>query len=217
MKQSVKHVFFLAMAGILLLAACAPAPAPTQDPAEVQRQIQESVALTVAAQNAEAEQNQAVVAEPTNTPLPTQTEAVPASPTPVEPTATPFTVVPPTVTPVSSGSGGGGAVTPLEYDCNVGNRQPLDNTHFKPNKEFDIRWTIINTGTKSWPAGLDVKYYSGPLMSTTTVAELPAMAPGDTFEVILDARAPQKRGFQVMTWIVEGKLCYPYVAIIVGE
>ena len=217
MNQSVKHVFFLAMAGILLLAACAPAPAPTQDPAEVQRQIQESVALTVAAQNADAEQNQAGVAEPTNTPLPTQTEAVPPSPTPVEPTTTPFTVVPPTITPVSSGSGGGGAVTPLEYDCNVGNRQPLDNTHFKPNKEFDIRWTIINTGTKSWPAGMDVKYYSGPQMSTTTFVELPAMAPGDTFEVILDAKAPQKRGFQVMTWIVEGKLCYPYVAIIVGD
>lgn len=215
MNQSVKHVFFLAMAGILLLAACAPAPAPTQDPAEVQQQIQESVALTVAAQNAEAEQNQAVVAEPTNTPLPTQTEAVPASPTPVAPTATPFTVVPPTLTPVSSGSGGGGgvAVTPLEYDCTSRDRRPYDNTVFKPNKEFDIRWTIVNTGTKSWPAGMDVKYYSGPQMSTTTFVELPAMAPGDTYEVILDAFAPQKRGFHVMTWTVEGQLCFPYVAI----
>jgi len=89
----------------------------------------------------------------------------------------------------------------------------LDNTVFKPNKEFDIRWTIVNTGTKPWPAGLDVKYYSGPLMSTTTFAELPAMDPGDTYEVILDAFAPSKKGFHVMTWVVEGKLCFPYVAI----
>jgi len=215
MNQSIKHVIFLAMAGILLLAACAPAPAPTQDPAEIQQQIQESVALTVAAQNAAAEQNQAVVAESTNTPLPTQTEAAPPSPTPVEPTATPFTVVPPTLTPISGGGGGGGgvAVTPMEYDCTSRDRTPLDNTVFKPNKEFDIRWTIVNTGTKAWPAGLDVKYYSGPQMSTTTFVELPAMAPGDTYEVILDAFAPQKRGFHVMTWTVEGQLCFPYVAI----
>jgi len=215
MNRSVKHVFFLAMAGILLLAACAPAPAPTQDPAEIQRQIQESVALTVAAQNAEAEQNQAVVAEPTNTPLPTQTEPGPASPTPDIPTATPFTVVPPTLTPNISVGGGGPTAIPLEYDCTSRDRRPYDNTYFKSNKEFDIKWTIVNTGTKSWPAGFDVKYYSGEKMSATTFVELPAMAPGDSYEVVLDAVAPKKEGFYVMTYIVEGQLCFPYVAIIV--
>lgn len=93
MKLSNKHVLFIIMAGIILLSACAPAPVPTQDPAEIQQQIQDAVALTVAAQEAEAAQ--AVVAEPTNTPLPTQTEVGPSSPTPIIPTATPFTVVPP--------------------------------------------------------------------------------------------------------------------------
>jgi len=212
MNPSNKRVLFIFMAGIILLAACGPTPsAPTQDPAEVQRQIQDSVALTVAAQSAQTEQAQALIPEPTNTPLPTQTEA--AQPTPVLPTATPFVVVPPTLTPVPSNGGSVIAPAKLEYDCTSFDRQPLDNTLFKPNKEFDIRWTIMNTGTKSWPAGLDVKYYSGPQMSTTTIAELPAMAPGDTFEVILDAFAPAKRGFHVMTWVVEGKMCFPYVAI----
>jgi hypothetical protein len=212
MNPSFKRAAFLLMAGILLLAACAPAPAPTQDPAEIQQQIQEAVALTVAAQEAEAEQQ--VTPEPSNTPLPTQTEAGPATETPVLPTATPFTVVPPTLVP-NSGGGGGVAVTPLEYDCTSRDRRPYDNTYFISNKEFDIKWTIVNTGTKSWPAGKDVKYFSGPQMSTTTLVELPAMAPGDTFVVNLDAVAPQKQGFHVMTWIVEGQLCYPYVAIIV--
>ena len=213
MNSSSKRVVFLFVAGILLITACATAPAPTQDPAEVQQQIQEAVALTVAAQEAEAEQP--VMAEPTNTPLPTQTEAGPPTETPLIPTATPFTVVPPTVAPSTGGGGGGAPPAKLDYDCTSQDRRPYDNTYFKSNKDFDIYWTIVNTGTKSWPAGLDVKYFSGPQMSTTTLVELPAMAPGDTFVVNLDAVAPQKQGFHVMTWIVEGQLCYPYVAIIV--
>ncbi|HKJ37744.1 MAG TPA: NBR1-Ig-like domain-containing protein [Anaerolineales bacterium] len=217
MKQSNKRALFIFMAGIILLAACAPAPASTQDPAEIQQQIQDAVAMTVAAQEAEQEA-QAAVANPTNTPLPTQTEAGPASPTPLIPTATPFTVVPPTLVPSSSDGGGGGggvAVTPLDYDCTSRDRLPYDNTYFNSNKEFDIKWTIVNTGSKAWDAGKDVKYFSGPQMSTTTHVQLPAMAPGDTFVVNLDAFAPQKKGFHVMTWVVEGALCYPYVAIIV--
>ncbi|HSO14282.1 MAG TPA: NBR1-Ig-like domain-containing protein [Anaerolineales bacterium] len=212
MNQSNKRVLFIFMAGMLLLAACAPASAPTQDPAEIQQQIQEAVALTVAAQNAQTEQAQALIPEPTNTPLPTQTEANP--PTPLIPTATPFVVVPSTPTS-ASGTGGGVVVAPvkLEYACDSRDRRPYDNTYFKPNNEFDIRWTIVNTGTKSWPAGMDVKYYSGTQMSTTTIAELPAMDPGDSYEIILDAVAPTKRGFHVMTWVVEGQLCFPYVAI----
>jgi len=211
MNPSTKRVLFLLMAGMILLAACAPAPAPTQDPAEIQQQIQESVALTVAAQNALTEQAQALIPEPTNTPLPTQTEA--ASPTPLLPTATPFVVVPPTSTTVPASGGGAIAPAKLEYDCTSRDRTPYDNTVFKPNKQFEIRWTIVNTGTKSWPAGKDVKYYSGPQMSTTTLLELPAMNPGDTYQVVIDAVAPAKRGFHVMTWVVEGKLCFPYVAI----
>jgi len=218
MNQSTKRVYFFLMAGLLLLASCAPAPAPapTQDPAVVQQQIEEAVALTIAAKEAEAEQ--ALLDQPTNTPLPTQTETGPASPTPLLPTATPFVVVPPTLTPAPANGGGGGsgvAPKPLEYDCTSRDRRPYDNTVFKSKNEFDIKWTIVNTGTKSWPAGFDVKYYSGEKMSPTTVVELPAMAPGDTYEVILDAVAPKKEGFYVMTYIVEGKLCFPYVAIIV--
>ena len=118
------------------------------------------------------------------------------------------------------GASGGGRVLETPVDTltvageeGIRDQRPYDNTYFKSNKEFDVRWTIVNTGTKPWPAGFDVKYFSGPQMSTTTFAELPAMEPGDTYEVILDAFAPAKEGFHVMTWIVEGALCYPYVAI----
>lgn len=215
MNSSIKRVVFLLVAGILLISACAPAPASTQDPAEIQQQIQEAVALTVAAQEAEKAAEQPVMAEPTNTPLPTQTEAGPPTATPIIPTATPFTVVPPTLAPSTGGGGGSSAPVKLDYDCTSQDRRPYDNTYFKSDKEFDIFWTIVNTGTKSWPAGKDVKYFSGEKMTATTLVELPAMDPGDTYVVNLDAVAPHKQGFYVMTWTVEGQLCYPYVAIIV--
>lgn len=215
MKPTMNKILFSVMAMIFLLAACAPAAAPTQDPAEVQRQIQESVALTVAAQNAATNDAQAQI-QPSNTPLPTQTEAVPPTPTLVLPTATPFEIVPPTTAP-SGGGGGSSTTVKADYSCDIIRRRPFDNTIFKPNAHFDIKWTLVNTGKKAWPAGWDLKYFSGPQMSTTTRIELPAMAPGDQFLVDLDGIAPSKQGFTVMTWTIDGQICYPYVAIIVEK
>lgn len=218
MKSSTKPILFCTLALLVLLAACAPqaAPAPTQDPAIVQQQIQQSVALTVAAQNAAATEQQAQIV-PSNTPLPTQTSAEPATPTSILPTATPFVIVPPTntVAPVSSGSGG--TVYKPDYACNSINRKPLDNTYFKPNKLFDIKWTIVNTGTKTIRKGTDVKYYSGKQMANVSFVELPELKPGDTFVVDLDGQAPSKEGTYSMTWVVEGQLCFPYTIIIVEK
>jgi hypothetical protein len=208
MNPFIKRIAFLVLAGILLIAACAPAPvAPTQDPAEVQRQIQDSVALTVAAQK--AEQAQAITAEPTNTQLPTQTLPGPATSTPLIPTATPFVVVPSTLAP----GGGGGSPVKAEYSCDIIRQRPYDNSYWKPGKSFDVKWTIVNTGTKSWVAGLDVKYLSGPSMTKTTRLQLPAMAPGDQYQIVLDATTPATEGFHVMTWVIDGGFCFPYIAI----
>jgi hypothetical protein len=214
MYQTNKRVLFILMAGILLLAACAPAAAPTQDPAVIQKQIQDAVALTVAAKD--AQQAQALAAQPTNTPLPTQTEAVAASPTPLIPTATPFVVVPPTLAP-SGGGGGGGSVAKPEYACDVIHQRPFDDEYFKPNDPFDVNWTIVNTGTKSWRAGLDLKYSDGPKMTATGNIQLPAMKPGDQFDIVLDGTAPAEDGRYVMVWMLEGGICYPYVRIIVEK
>lgn len=218
MNQATKRVLFFLLAGMLLLAACAPAPAPTQDPAEVQRQIQEAVALTVSAQSAQTEQAQALIPEPTNTPLPTQTEAVPPTPTSLIPTATPFVVVPPPTTAPSTGGGSGFTPVKPEYACDVIHQRPYDDTVYKAGATFDIKWTIVNTGTKSWVKGLDLKYNYGPEMTAPgdSPVELPEMKPGDQFEVILDATAPNEQGTQVMNWMLEGGFCYPYVRIIVN-
>jgi Ig-like domain from next to BRCA1 gene len=204
-----KSVIILA-ALILVLTACAPTAAPGDTQAQVetavaltvdaQNQIGTSVALTVAAQN------------PTGTATPTvsPTGQVPPTLTPVIPTITPIVITPPTAS-------GGGVRPKPQFACDVIHQRPFDNSEFNPGADFDIKWTILNTGTKSWYQGFDVKYLSGPNMTTTglTRIQLPAMDPGDQYDIVFDAKAPMEKGFHVMTWVVDGPTCYPYVAIIV--
>ena len=209
MKQSRISMLFTAMAIIFILAACVPAAQPTVDPNEVANQVATSVALTVAAQN-----TQTASARPTDTPIPPPTETPLPSPTLVPDLPTATVVVPPTVV---SGSGGGSTTVQQEYDCDIIRRRPFDNTFFRPGDEFDIRWTIVNTGTRNLRAGTDVKYSIGSQMVGVTFVELPEMKPGDQYEIILDAIAPATEGNHIMTWVVEGQLCYPYAAIIVEK
>jgi hypothetical protein len=215
--KSMKRNVFSILAGLALLSACFPGQQATPDPVEIANQVATSVALTVSAAQAQTEAAQPV---PTNTTLPTQTDSAPPSATPIVPTATPFVIVPPTSTLAPSGGGGGAPVSPPALDCTPINNSPRDNTVFKKGEEFDIRWTIKNTGTRTIPAKLDVKYFSGPMMMKNpadTFRELPEIKPGDTAVIIIDAVAPVEKGFHVMTWRVEGNppLCAPYIAIIV--
>lgn len=200
------------LAVLLLLAACAPGqPVPSAE--EIEAQIATSVALTVAAQQA---------AQPTPAFTPTSIPTATFTPTPLvlPPTVTPFVVVPPT-SGYSGGGGGGGAGSSPTYSCDpdIGKR-PFDNSIFKPGDSFDIKFTIKNTGTATWPAGYDLVYFSGPNMAPAfpAVIELPEMDPGDMFAVgPYDATAPGEEGFHVMTFKLQGGFCYPYVAIRVQK
>jgi hypothetical protein len=215
MSSSKKKFLLGIMALIVLLSACQPT-APTPNVVDIENQVATSVALTVAAQNAQTQAAVSPTAVATNTTLPTQTpEGVVDTPT-VLPTAT-AVVVPTTSSSGGGGGGGGGTTTQKEYACNPFPRTPRDLTSFRPNDSFDISWTIVNTGTKTMVAGLDVRYDDGPLMTTTKVVELPELEPGDQYVIKLDAVAPSKEGTHIMTWNVEGSLCFPYVAIIVEK
>lgn len=210
MNQTMKRILFSAMAMLVLLTACAPQAQATQDPALVQQLIEQSVQLTVAAQNLETAQ---AVPPATETPIPTAT--LPPTVVPALPTATPFVVVPPTA--VVSGGGGGGTNVKPEYACDIIHQRPIDDSILKPGDDFDVRWTFVNTGTKLWRAGTDLKYSNGPQMTTVTLVELPEIKPGEQFEVILDATAPTEVGRQVMVWSLEGVYCTPYIRIIVEK
>src|SRR5687768_13199778 len=82
MRPLIKKILMTAAIGSILLAACQPAP-PTQDPSDVENQVATSVALTVAAQNAQTQAAVSPTLEATNTTLPTQTEEGVPSPTPL--------------------------------------------------------------------------------------------------------------------------------------
>jgi hypothetical protein len=213
MRSSIKKILFIAVALITLLSACVPAQ-PTQSASDIANQVATAVALTMAAQNSiETHVAETVGPMATNTMLPTQTEVVL-----IPPTETPTAVILPTATKASSGGGGGGGTTVKpDYACNPFPRKPRDNTIFKPNDEFDISWTIVNTGKKTMQAGIDVRYNSGTKLTSSTFAELPELKPGDQYVVVFDAVAPEKEGTYIMTFIVEGGLCYPYTAIIVEK
>lgn len=209
MEQSMRKILFTATALILLLAACAPAQAPTPDPNVVANLVATSVALTVASQNLDTAEAQPPTA--TETPLPTATEDLPDTPTAIPPLDTPTAITLPTTAP----GGGGSGVTTVkkDYSCDIIRRRPFDNTIFKPNDKFDIKWTIINNGAKTLRAGLDLKYSIGDKLMADTIVELPELKPGDEFEVDFDAVAPAREGTYVMAYMVEGGLCYPYTAI----
>lgn len=213
MKQSTKRILFTILTVIFLLAACAPSQVNTPNPIDIANQVATSVALTVASQNLDTQQAAPVV---TDTAVPTATAAVVDTPTAILPTATPFVITPPTTVSGGGGGGGGSTTTSSGYSCDIIHQRPFDYTVFKPGDKFDIKWTILNDGTKTMHEGLDLKYNSGTKMTTGT-RELPELKPGDQFDVNFDAVAPTKEGTYIMTYIVEGGICYPYVAIKVEK
>jgi hypothetical protein len=193
-------------AAAFLLAACAPqavAPA-TVDPNEIVKQVMTAVQGTVS-----VGQTQTAAAQPTATFTFTP---VPPTATPILPSATPLVI--PTATRSSGGGGGGGTTYSYSCDPDIGKR-PRDNSVFKPGDSFDVKWTIVNTGTTTWEAGYDLAFYSGPQLTGATFFELPRMKPGDKYSIVMDAAAPMERGDYVMTWKMQGGFCYPYIAITV--
>ncbi len=206
-----RKTMFVLVTLAFILTACLPGQSPVDvqsqintavaQTLEARQQVEDSVAQTVAAQSPLFTPTAEVTETPTNIPL-----AFPTL-TPIIPTVTALPVNPPS---------SGGTSYKADYACDIINRKPLDNTEYNNGAKFDIKWTIVNTGTKTWEAGYDVKYFSGPKMTSLTVVEIPMeMKPNAKYEINLDAVVPDEKGFQVMTWTVQGQLCYPYVAIIV--
>ena len=196
-----KKILFL-LAITALLAACLPSQQPAVDvqaevntavagTMQVNERIDQAVEQTVAAQDSASSNDpldSAVALQATNTP---------------EPTFTPFAVASPTATPI-----------PLKYTCSVYKKKPRDNENFSRGEEFDVKFTITNTGTRTWPKGIDFKYVGGTDLASPNRVEIPvALQPGQSYEVVLDGEAPDKKGFYVMTYFVDGPMCYGYIAI----
>lgn len=192
----------LIFVGVLILAgACVPvqtAPTSTND----SNLVSTFVAMTLSALPSPV--------PPTETPLPAPTEPVLSTPTIFVSPALASTLVIPTTKP--------------DYACDIINQRPYDDTEFRRNEDFDIRWTIVNTGTLRWENETHITYQDGPKMTDVKKVDLPRLKPGEQYEVVLDATAPDKPDRQIMVWAVIGPgktkgssywMCYPYVRIMV--
>ncbi len=197
----------------LFVGACQPVAASTEQDPQAQNtqsldtlsQINTAVAQTIEAQN-QIGTSVALTTEAQFTATPTATVIT-------IPTLTPFIILTPTTKP--SGGGSGGVPAKAEYACDIIRLRPTAYTEINRGQEFDIKMTVVNTGTRDWYEGFDLSFSGGAQMTAITRVQLPAMAPGDQYEVVLDANAPMEKGNQTMTWKVQGQICFGYVVITV--
>jgi hypothetical protein len=206
-----KKILFLTMI-MILLTGCLPA----QNPQDISAQVNTAVAQTMQSQ-AEIEQmvQQTMSAQQS---LFTPTAESSATPEPTFESVVIFTdtpIPPPTAFPTNTFAPVAPAVQQA-YDCFVETRSPEYLEEFKAGGNFEIKWFVRNTGTNAWTSGVDVKYASGPKMTSPERVEIStALNPGDVYKITLNAKAPNKAGTYTMTWIVEGQLCYANVTITV--
>jgi hypothetical protein len=198
----------------ILLASFLAGCAPTQAAVDIQGAVNTAVAQTMEAQRHVAE----MVAETVAAQLPAASPTMDFTPTSaatfsaiIIPTDTPIPALPPVEEPTDTPSPA--AEQPL-YACDVFTQAPDYQETFKAGTKFDIKWMIVNTGTRAWPAGTDVKYSDGWQMTGVKSVEIPVvMNPQDRYTITLDAVAPSKTGHQYMTWAVGGQLCFPSIII----
>lgn len=186
---------------VALLAACAPSQQPTAD---VQAQVNTAVAGTMEVnERIDRAVEQTVAAQGQPTEEPADKNVVLLQTATLAPTDTPFAALSPTATPI-----------PLKYTCSVYKKKPRDNESFSKNSDFDVKFTVTNTGTRIWPKGVDFKFVGGTDIANPNRVEIPkALQPGQSYEIVLDGKAPDKRGHYVMTFFVDGPMCYGYIAI----
>lgn len=191
----------LILLAVLLTAGCTtatpvvvPTAVPTQDLAPVMTQAAQTVIARITAD---------ALANPTATALPpTATEAPTA-------TAAPTLTVAPTATstPVkSTGGGGGNIIRPTSTSSYTDSAQivstvPADGTYFDPGYDFDVIWTVKNTGKRDWTSDFYFKFIDGNWEpESKEVRYTGAVDQGNTVELVVDYKAPLTPGRYTSNW-----------------
>lgn len=209
---------YIVLIAAFLLSACVPtgADSATINETQAAQLIETAVAQAL---NIQATQNAEAVPQATTTSAPTNTAISAVATVTLVPTITPL-VLAPTATLVPSSGGGGGTTVKtyaLACDPDIGKR-PYDLTPYSSGDTFDIKFTILNTGTETWPYAYDLSFNGGVDLTNGgfTTVQIPILAPGESYTVgPYDAWAPNESGRQVMQFKLQGGFCFPYVAITV--
>jgi len=89
------------------------------------------------------------------------------------------------------------------YSCKLVSQTPADWTRMGRRQYFDTKWTVKNTGTKTWStSGIDLKFTGGVKMHTYGNSfDLRAnTSPGKTVILIVDMNAPKTYGYYTAYW-----------------
>ena len=90
-----------------------------------------------------------------------------------------------------------------EYACSLLSQSPKDWAKMKPRQDFDMRWTVLNTGSKTWTQnGTDYKYIRGAAMHTHGATfDMPKnVAKDGKIALYVDMNAPKSKGTYVTYW-----------------
>ena len=108
-----------------------------------------------------------------------------------------------------------------EYACSVVSQSPKDWAKMKPRQDFDARWTVLNTGSKTWTTnGTDYKYLRGAKLHTNgSLFDMPKNVASDgKIALYVDMMSPKDKGTYVSYWgLANGtaQFCQFYLIITV--
>lgn len=188
---------FSFLIALLVLTACGAreTPAPTLDT---------NLVFTQAAQTVSAQFTLTAAAQPTSTPVPTNTPAITASASTLIPGAsapTQFVLNTPLVNPSATlalpaqATATGSLCNNSAYVADVGTP---DGTVLKPGEAFVKGWLIMNTGTCNWTAGYSLQRTGGNTNFDAPIftIQLPKdfVIPGMITEISMHMTAPKEPG-----------------------
>jgi hypothetical protein len=176
---------------IAVLAACSPvsSPAPTVDIRPTLDAVRTEAASTVMAYCKLTTPTPTVADTATKTEVPTSTK------TTVPTFMATNTLLPLWTKTPTQGSGG----------CTVTASSPAVNDVFAPNASFDGNWTVKNTGDGKWLTNeVDIRYATGTKFQTKVdVVDMKNdVGEGETYNVIVDMKAPAAPGTYATTWVI---------------
>ncbi|HAF62562.1 MAG TPA: hypothetical protein DCK95_09595 [Anaerolineaceae bacterium] len=179
MKRSVKALAAFAILAIIAVSC----NYPLSNGQSEEDAVATSVAMTVEAVNAAAQQP-TVIVQPTNT--------LPALPTATVPAATIAPAVP----------------TNTTQPCNqvqFVSESPVDDTTYAPGATFTKRWTFKNIGTCTWNTNYKLVFVSGDAMSGTASTKLTeSVEPGESVDLTVNLKAPSTSGTYKGVWNLQG-------------
>jgi hypothetical protein len=215
---------FIWLTLLIFMPACiisnaATPPAPT---------LVEKDILTVIVETANAAQLQTASALPTMTRTVTQTRIPSKTPTPT-PTfiylLSTATLVPSytPILPVGQITINNGTIVPDErltkrpWTCLVLGSTPPRNTTQKPGRDFYVTWSVMNTGTETWPNnGIDFVYESGYRTEQRQIQDLSrSVVTGDGIDLKILLTAPERSGTYNAIWALRvGKYAFCHMKIV---